>query len=66
MTVALVSIAALAVASALHHRLGWSRIPPALVRLGDILIVLADVGFYLVGRENTYGAATIEVAPKPL
>jgi len=63
MTVALVSIAALSVVSALDHRLGWSRIPPALVLLGDILIVLAYVGFYLVFRENTYGAATIEVTP---
>jgi hypothetical protein len=60
MTVALLALAAL---PALDHRFGWSQLPPALVIFGDILIMLAYVGFYLVFRENTYGGATIELTP---
>ena len=45
--------------SALDHRLGSSSVPTSVVILGNILIVLAYVGFYVVFRENTYGAATI-------
>jgi protein-S-isoprenylcysteine O-methyltransferase Ste14 len=63
MTVALLALAALPAVSALDHRFGWSQVPPALVIFGDILIVLAYVGFYLVFRENPYGGATIELTP---
>jgi protein-S-isoprenylcysteine O-methyltransferase Ste14 len=59
---ALLTFAALPVLSATDHRLGWSTVPPAVVILGNLLIVLAYVGFYLVFRENTYGAATIQIA----
>jgi hypothetical protein len=40
--------------------LGWSQAPPSVVILGDILIVIANIVFYFVFRENTYGAATIQ------
>jgi protein-S-isoprenylcysteine O-methyltransferase Ste14 len=33
-----------------------------IVILGNILIALAYLGFFFVFRENTYGAATIQVA----
>ena len=59
---ALLSHAAMPVLSAIDHRLGWSSVPAAAVILGNAMIVLAYVGFYLVFRENTYGAATIQVA----
>ena len=59
---ALLSLAAMPVLSAIDHRLGWSSVPAAAVILGNAMIVLAYVGFYLVFRENTYGAATIQVA----
>jgi protein-S-isoprenylcysteine O-methyltransferase Ste14 len=55
---------ALHVVPALDFRFGWSAVPLAAVILGDVLFV---VGFGLVGRvyrENTYTAATIEVAPE--
>ena len=42
-------------------RLGWSHVPAGEAIFGDILIVLAFIGFYLVFRENTYGAATVQV-----
>ncbi|MGH6815447.1 MAG: methyltransferase family protein [Hyphomicrobiaceae bacterium] len=57
----LLTFAAMPVLSAIDHRLGWSSMPTSVVIFGDILIVLAYVGFYLVFRENTYGAATIQV-----
>jgi protein-S-isoprenylcysteine O-methyltransferase Ste14 len=62
MIVALLAFAAMPVLSAIDHRLGWSSVPASAVIFGNILIVLAYVGFYLVFRENTYGAATIQVA----
>jgi protein-S-isoprenylcysteine O-methyltransferase Ste14 len=62
MAVALLAIGALPVVSAIDHRLGWSQVPPSIVVLGNLLIITAYVGFYFVFRENTYGAATIQVA----
>lgn len=58
---ALLAFAAIPVLSATDHRLGWSSVPILVVILGDMLIVLAYIGFYLVFRENTYSAATIQV-----
>jgi protein-S-isoprenylcysteine O-methyltransferase Ste14 len=37
-------------------------VPTWVVILGDVLVALSYVGFYFVFRENTYGAATIQVA----
>ena len=62
MVVALLSLAALPVLSAIDYRLGWSQVPSGIVILGNMLIVIAYLGFYVVFRENTYGAATIQVA----
>lgn len=62
MTGAFLAFAAMPVLSAIDHRFGWSNVPAPMVILGDILIVLANAGFYLVFRENTYGAATIQVS----
>src|SRR5262244_1799331 len=53
---------ALLVVPALDHRFGWSAVPFAGVMAGDVLVAL---GFYLISfvyRENTFTAATIEVA----
>jgi protein-S-isoprenylcysteine O-methyltransferase Ste14 len=62
MIVALLAFAAMPVLSAIDHRLGWSGVPASAVIFGNVLIVLAYVGFYRVFRANTYGAATIQVA----
>jgi protein-S-isoprenylcysteine O-methyltransferase Ste14 len=53
----------LAVVPALDRRFGWSQLPAALALAGDGLMVLGWVGIYLVFRENSFAAATIEVAP---
>jgi protein-S-isoprenylcysteine O-methyltransferase Ste14 len=50
-----------AVLPALDHRFGWSRVPAEIAILGDILIAISYYGFFRVFRENTYGAATIQV-----
>jgi protein-S-isoprenylcysteine O-methyltransferase Ste14 len=61
MIATLLAFAAVPVLSAIDHRLGWSNVPTPVVILGNILIVLAHIGFYRVFRENTYGASTIQV-----
>lgn len=53
--------AASCVMPALDHRFGWSHVPTAVVVLGDVLIVLSNVAFAFVFRENSYGAANIQV-----
>ncbi len=58
---ALLSFAGVIVLPALDHRFGWSDVPPFVVILGDIIIALSYLIFYFVFRENTYGAATIQV-----
>jgi protein-S-isoprenylcysteine O-methyltransferase Ste14 len=53
---------ALLVVPALDYRFGWSRVPLAGVLVGDALVA---GGFYhvsLVYKENTFTAATIEIA----
>lgn len=62
MVIALLSIAAMPVVSAVDHRMRWSQVSPPVVMLGDILIIIANIGFFFVFRANTYGAATIQVA----
>src|SRR5262247_4790755 len=57
-----VGFIALLVVPALDRRFGWSNVPVWAVVVGDVLVA---VGFYfilLVYRENTFTAATIEVA----
>ena len=53
---------ALLVVPALDHRFGWSTVPVAVVIVADVLVLL---GFMLIGRvyrENTFSAATIQIA----
>jgi protein-S-isoprenylcysteine O-methyltransferase Ste14 len=52
----------LLVVSALDHRFGWSSAPPAVVILGNVLVVIGFVAQFFAFRENTFAAATIEVA----
>jgi len=53
---------ALLVVPALDHRWGWSTVPVWGVALGDLLVVVGFYLIFLVYRENTFTAATIEVA----
>jgi len=44
------------------HRYGWSSIPFFIVIAGDFLVALGFFLIFLVLRENTFAAATIEVS----
>jgi protein-S-isoprenylcysteine O-methyltransferase Ste14 len=50
------------VVAALDRRFGWSAVPAAVVILGDVLVVLAHVGFAIVFRANTFAASTIRLS----
>jgi protein-S-isoprenylcysteine O-methyltransferase Ste14 len=52
---------ALLVVPALDHRFGWSAVPVGAVLLGDVLVAVGFYFIFLVYRENTFTAATIEV-----
>src|SRR5215467_12616128 len=52
---------ALLVGPALDHRFGWSAVPIWGVVLGDVFVVVGFYFIFLVYRENTFTAATIEV-----
>jgi protein-S-isoprenylcysteine O-methyltransferase Ste14 len=54
--------AATMVVPALDHRFGWSNVPLLIIILGDVLIPLGFFFILLVFRENTFTAATIQVA----
>ena len=51
----------LLVVPALDHRFDWSAVPVWAVLLGDVLVAIAFYFIFLVYRENTFTAATIEV-----
>jgi protein-S-isoprenylcysteine O-methyltransferase Ste14 len=48
---------------ALDRRFGWSHLPSAVALAGDALMVLGWLGIFIVFRENSFAAATIETAP---
>ncbi len=50
------------VVSSLDHRFGWSSVPTSTVLLSDILVLLGFVVIFFVFREDSYTAATIQVA----
>lgn len=52
---------ALLVVPALDRRFGWSAVPVWAILLGDVLVAAGFYFIFLVYRENTFTAATIEV-----
>ena len=49
------------VISVLDHRFRWSAMPPRVALVGDAFVVLGLVIIFLVFRENTFSAQTVEV-----
>jgi len=45
------------------HRYLWSHVPLFFVIAGDVLVVLGFLAVFLVFKENSFTAATIEVSP---
>jgi protein-S-isoprenylcysteine O-methyltransferase Ste14 len=54
-------IVALVVASVLDYRFGWSMVPAPIVLLSNALVAIGFAIVFLVLRENSFAAATIEV-----
>ena len=54
---------ALLVIPAFDHRSRWSNVPLYIVIVGDVLVALGFFLVFLVFKENTFAAATIEVFP---
>jgi protein-S-isoprenylcysteine O-methyltransferase Ste14 len=50
--------------SSLDHRFSWSEVPLWGVFVGDLFVALGFLIVFLVFKENTFTAATIEVAPE--
>lgn len=61
MWLTLIGVLAMLVFPALDHRFGWSPAPAIVSVIGNLLIVLSFVMFYVVFKENSFGGSTIEV-----
>jgi protein-S-isoprenylcysteine O-methyltransferase Ste14 len=59
--IAAVLFFAVLIVPALDYRFHWSRVPTAIVVIGDFLLVLSFAMIFFVFRENSYAAATIKV-----
>lgn len=58
---AMTAFVAIFILSALDHRFGWSRVPPYVSILGDVLVALGLYFVFLVFKENTFTSAIIEI-----
>jgi protein-S-isoprenylcysteine O-methyltransferase Ste14 len=53
----------LLVVPALDHRFGWSHMTPLVALAGDALVAIGWLAIFFVFKENSFTAATIELAP---
>ena len=60
--VAAITFIGFLVVPSLDHRLAWSQVPLAMEIAGDALVALGFFVVYLVFKENSFSAATIELA----
>ncbi|OBA77957.1 hypothetical protein A9W99_25595 [Mycobacterium sp. 1164966.3] len=60
-SIALLSLAAMIVVSALDHRFGWSSVPAAVCLAGDLLVAIGLGLAMLVVVQNSYAAANVTV-----
>jgi protein-S-isoprenylcysteine O-methyltransferase Ste14 len=61
MAFAMAGFIALLLLPAFDHRFGWSKVPAYFSLAGDVLVGLGFFLTFLVLRENTYSASTIQV-----
>jgi protein-S-isoprenylcysteine O-methyltransferase Ste14 len=61
MALVTVGFLGLLIVPGLDFRFKWSSVPLSLIALGDILTIVGFYVIYLVYRENSFGAATIQV-----
>jgi protein-S-isoprenylcysteine O-methyltransferase Ste14 len=57
-----IGFGALVLVPALDRRFAWSRVPTNVVIAGDILVAIGFFFIFFVYRENTFTAATVQVA----
>ena len=62
MSLASLAFVALIVVPGLDHRFGWSRVPTPVVILGDAMVAGGFFMAWLVFRQNSFTASTIQVA----
>jgi protein-S-isoprenylcysteine O-methyltransferase Ste14 len=62
MSIVSLGFVGLIVLPAIGHRVGWPPLSPAMVLIGDLLVLTGWLGIFLVFRENSFGAATIELS----
>jgi len=62
MSIVSLGFVGLVVLPALGHRVGWSPLSPPMVLIGDLLVLTGWLGIFLAFRENSFGAATIELS----
>jgi len=62
MSIVSLGFVGLIVLPAIGHRVGWPQLPPAAVLIGDLLILAGWLGVFLVFRENSFSAATIQLS----
>ncbi len=60
-TIALMSLFGLFIFGGLDHRFGWSRMSSFVAWAGDALVVVSFFLYYLVFKENSFGASNIRV-----
>lgn len=60
-SVALFSLAAMCVVSALDHRFGWSSVPASVCLAGDVLVAIGLGLSMLVVIQNAYAAANVTI-----
>jgi protein-S-isoprenylcysteine O-methyltransferase Ste14 len=60
-TFAYFSLLAVGVFSALDHRFGWSHVPAIVCIIGVGLVVIANVIWFYVQKENTFVGATVRI-----
>jgi protein-S-isoprenylcysteine O-methyltransferase Ste14 len=53
----------LLIVPALDHRFGWSHMTPQVALAGEGLVAIGWLAIYFVFRENSFSAATVELAP---
>ena len=62
MLIVSICFVALLVVPGLDHRFGWSRVPAAVIALGNLMVAAGFFLIVLVYRENTFTSATVEIA----
>ena len=59
--IAFMSLFGLFVFGGLDHRFGWSHMPSIVAWAGDALVVVSFYLYYLVFKENSFGASNVRV-----